>query len=86
MTVYPNPLKDKTLNVSMENVAIGKYSVSIYNVLGEKMIEQTIVYEEGSASFALTINKKLVAGIYTVAIREATSNKVVGKTTLLVQP
>lgn len=86
VTVYPNPLKDKTLNVSMENVAIGKYSVSIYNVLGEKMIEQTIVYEEGSASFALTINKKLVAGIYTVAIREATSNKVVGKTTLLVQP
>ena len=86
VTVYPNPLNGKSFNVSMENLATGKYAVSIYNVLGEKMIEQTIVHEEGSASCSLTINKKLVAGIYTVAIREATSNKVVGKTTLLVQP
>ena len=85
-TIYPNPLKGKTLNVSMENLAIGKYAVSIYNVLGEKMIDQTFVHEGGSASFALTINKKLLAGVYTVAIRDVASNKVVGKTMLSVLP
>jgi hypothetical protein len=85
-TIYPNPLTGKTLNVSMGNLAVGKYVISIYNVLGEKVNEQTISHGGGSASHAITIDNMLAAGVYEVAIREAASNQVVYQGKLSVQP
>ena len=85
-TVYPNPLKGKILNVSMDNVASGKYTVSIYNALGVKVSEQTISHTGGSATHALTINNTLAAGAYNVSIREANSKQLVHQSTLSVQP
>ena len=85
-TIYPNPLVGKTLNVSLSNVASGKYVVSIYNVLGQKVNEQTISHNGGSVTHALTINSTLAKGIYSVTIREAASNQIVHQTSLSVQP
>ena len=86
ITVYPNPLVGKTLNVQVANVAAGKYVVSIYNVLGEKVVEQAISHNGGSTTHALTINNTLARGIYSVTIREASSNQIVHQTSLSVQP
>ena len=86
ITVYPNPLVGKTLNVSLSNVATGKYVVSIYNVLGEKVAEQSIAHSGGSATHAITINNTLARGIYSVTIREASSNQIVHQTSISVQP
>ena len=85
-TVYPNPLVGKTLNVSLGNVAAGKYVVSIYNVLGEKVNEQTISHSGGSATHAITINNTLAGGVYSLVIREAGSNQIVHQSNLSVQP
>ena len=86
ITVYPNPLVGKTLNVQVTNVAAGKYVVSIYNVLGEKVAEQSIAHSGGSATHALTINKTLAGGVYSVVIRAEGSNQIVHQTSLSVQP
>jgi hypothetical protein len=83
-TIYPNPLTGKTLNVAMSNVAAGKYVVSIYNILGEKVNEQTISHEGGSASHAITIDNTLAAGVYSVAIREEGSRQLVYQTSLII--
>ena len=85
-TVYPNPLVGKTLNVSLGNVAAGKYVVSIYNVLGEKVNEQTISHSGGSATHAITINNTLAGGVYSLVIREASSNQIVHQASISVQP
>gem|GEM_PF-543458 len=84
-TVYPNPLVGKTLNIEVVNVASGKFVVSIYNVLGEKVAEQAISHSGGTATHAITINKNLAAGIYSVTIREAGSNQIVYQTSLSVR-
>jgi len=84
--LYPNPLTGKTLNVSLSNVVAGKYVVSIYNVLGQKVNEQTITHAGGNATHALTINNTLAKGIYSVTIREAASNQIVHQTSLSFQP
>ena len=86
ITIYPNPLVGKTLNVQVTNVAAGKYVVSIYNVLGEKVAEQSIAHSGGSATHAITINNTLARGIYSVTIREASSNQIVHQTSISVQP
>ena len=86
ITVYPNPLVGKTLNVSLSNVNAGKYVVSIYNVLGQKVAEQAIIHNGGSASHAITVNNTLAAGTYKVVIHAEGSNQIVHQTSLSVQP
>ena len=85
-TIYPNPLKGKTLNVSMDNLVAGKYTVSIINVLGVKVSEQTINHFGGSATHAITISNTLAAGTYSVTISEVGSKQLVHQSTLSVQP
>ncbi len=82
---YPNPLTGRTLNVQLSNVAAGKYVVSIYNVLGQKVNEQSINHLGGSATHALTINKILAAGAYSIAIREVERGQLIYQTSLSVQ-
>jgi hypothetical protein len=86
ITLYPNPMKGKVLNLSMDNVAAGKYVVSIYNILGEKVNEQTISHAGGSASHAITINNTLAGGVYSVVVRDAASSQAVYQGKLSVQP
>ena len=86
ISLYPNPLKGKTLNVALDNVVAGKYTVSIYNALGQKVNEQTITHTGGSATHALTIGNTLAAGVYNVAISEAGSKQLVHQSTLSIQP
>ena len=86
ISLYPNPLKGKTLNVALDNVVAGKYTVSIYNALGQKVNEQTISHTGGSATHAISINNALAAGVYNVAISEAGSKQLVHQSTLSVQP
>jgi len=85
-SIYPNPLKGNTLNVSLDNVIAGKYVVSISNLLGQKVLTQTISHNGGSASHALTVNATMAAGVYNVTISEAGSKQVVSQTKLSVQP
>ena len=85
ISLYPNPLKgSKTLNVSMDNVVAGKYVVSITNVLGQKVSEQTISHEGGSATHAISIHNTLAAGAYSVTISEAASKQVVHQNSLII--
>ena len=86
ISLYPNPLKGKILNVALDNVVAGKYTVSIYNALGQKVNEQTISHTGGSATHAISISNTLAAGVYNVAIREAGSNQLVHQSSISVQP
>ncbi len=85
ITVYPNPLKGKTLNISMDNVATGQYFVIISNVLGQRIVEQPINHSGHSATSTLTINTILAAGVYSVSIIDAKSKQLVNRTSLSVQ-
>jgi hypothetical protein len=82
-TIYPNPLIGKTLNVSLANAEAGKYIVSIYDVLGKKLSEQSISHPGGSATHALSIYNTLARGTYSVVIREEASGQIVYQTSLI---
>jgi hypothetical protein len=52
----------------MNNVVAGKYTVVIYNALGQKVVNQVVSHEGGIANHAINIGTQLSAGIYTVSI------------------
>jgi hypothetical protein len=83
-TVYPNPLVGKTLNVSLSNVSAGKYTVTITNVLGQRVHEEAVSHQGGSASHAITVRNTLAAGTYSVTIRETASGTIVHQSNLSV--
>ena len=74
------------MNVELANVVAGKYTVSIYNALGQRVGEQTISHTGGSATHAISIDNSLAAGVYRVTISEANSKQVVNQSNLSVQP
>ena len=75
-TVYPNPLVGKTLNVSFGNVAAGKYTVTINNVLGQKVQEVAISHASGNGSHAISVNSSMAAGTYNLTVRAANGQTV----------
>ena len=84
ISLYPNPLKDRVLNVSFSNIAAGKYEISIYNSLGEKVNEQLFSHIGGTSSHVLTIGNLLASGIYNVVISNKGSGLVVCRKRLVV--
>ena len=84
-TIYPNPLTGKTLNVQLGNVVAGKYVVSIYNSLGQKVVESAITHAGGNGTHAVNIEGTVAAGVYNVIIRELNSKEQVFQSSLSVQ-
>ena len=70
--------------MSLGNVVAGKYTVSIYNTLGQKVHEEAISHEGGSATHAINVTNTLAAGNYSVTIREADSKQIVHQATVSV--
>jgi lantibiotic modifying enzyme len=68
ISFYPNPLKGKVLTLQMNNVAAGKYTVVIYNALGQKVVNQAIVHEGLITKHSINIGTQLSAGIYNISI------------------
>jgi len=83
--LYPNPLVGKVLNVQLTNIPAGKYDISIYNALGQKVNEQSITHSGGTGSYGLTINTNLTSGTYLVYISDAVSKAMVYQGKLMVR-
>lgn len=62
-----NPVKNNILVLQMENVDKGNYALSIYNNLGQQMINKTIVHQGGSATQTFSLGT-VSAGTYQLSI------------------
>jgi hypothetical protein len=83
-TIFPNPLKGNNLNVSLANVARGKYSVVIFNGLGQKVSEQTIAHSGGNGTYSLSVAISLAVANYRVAVTSLPSGRLMYNTDLSV--
>ncbi|MFP5039898.1 T9SS type A sorting domain-containing protein [Parasediminibacterium sp. JCM 36343] len=84
-SLYPNPVINSKLNVKLENVNAGKYTVSMYNSLGQKVHEEMVSHSGGTAAHSLSITEKLANGVYNVTISSVSSKQVVYNTSVTVQ-
>jgi len=69
ISLYPNPVTDKTFTVQTQDIAAGKYTVVLVNNLGQEVFSKAINHIAGSTSETITMNKVLSSGLYTLAIR-----------------
>ena len=64
VTVFPNPVINKTLNLQIDGMTEGQYTVNIYNINGQKVSSTPINMTNSSLSQTLTLPNSTKAGIY----------------------
>lgn len=80
ITISPNPVTGNVINLHFSNIEKGKYTVKIYNNLGQKIYTNTIQHAASSAIYILRSESQIPKGIYKVSIDK--ENKIVTKTLL----
>jgi hypothetical protein len=60
MTIYPNPVQNRMINIQLDNLPKGKYQFLVHNDLGQQVFSTSFVHAGGSLnhSFVLTLNTK----------------------------
>ena len=65
INVYPNPVVNKVLNLSSNNLPAGKYSLQLINNSGQVVLNRTLsVQENASSIFSISLPESLATGMY----------------------
>ena len=64
VSVYPNPVRSETINLQLNNVDKGKYTLILTNQLGQRIYSQVIDHQGGSANQTINAGSLFVKGIY----------------------
>ncbi len=68
LSVYPNPVKNKTLNVQLNSLHKGKTSITIYNSIGQTVVNQSFNFDGGSLIKTVALPANCMKGIYTIVV------------------
>lgn len=68
VTVYPNPVKGEQLNIQLNGLSKGTYSVRLYNNLGQEVYGGNLQVTQTAMSQTLNIAALKVTGVYTLRI------------------
>ena len=68
ISIYPNPVVGKTMNVQLSNLSAGNYEVVLYNANGQQTILQSLQHAGGSITTTLNMPANISPGIYKLVI------------------
>ncbi len=75
VSVYPNPVTEAVINMNFSNMAAGKYTVKLYNGIGQVILAKQIVHAVGNAFYSIQTDKKIAKGVYQLEISGAGGDK-----------
>ena len=81
ISIYPNPVHNKTIQLQLNNIDEGSYSLMVYDINGKYFYKSNFQYAGGSSSETINLNKTS-SGIYYVELKNANHNY---HTTLVLQ-
>lgn len=68
ITIYPNPVKDKTINIHYSDLQTGKYNVQLINQTGQIIYNSQIIINEKEGLKAIKPGKKIPSGVYQIML------------------
>ncbi len=68
VSVYPNPVKNKTANLIFSGIAAGSYQVSVYSNDGRVMYQKSINHNGLNGSYNINLPQNLPAGTYNLKV------------------
>ena len=76
ISVFPNPVVDKKLNIQLDGFELGKYAVNVYSISGQSVLSTTINMENSSLAQTIALPNSIKAGIYQLELSNG-ANRVV---------
>jgi hypothetical protein len=64
ITVFPNPVTDKTIILQLNNLHEGTFTIELYNAIGQKVYKNHIVYSGGSLTETIKLTENIAEGLY----------------------
>ncbi len=64
ITISPNPVRGNVITLQLRDIEKGKYSIAIFNNIGQKVYTGTMNYSGLSATNIILLNKSIPKGIY----------------------
>jgi hypothetical protein len=64
ITVYPNPVTDKTIILQLNNLHRGIFKIELYNSIGQAVYKNNIVYSGGSLTETIKLPESIAEGLY----------------------
>ena len=68
INVYPNPVQGNSINLQLNNLPRGNYTIVLTNNIGQQLFRKPINHNGGSAIQAIELNNKLSIGTYQLEI------------------
>lgn len=68
ISIFPNPVKGKLVNVQLSNMEMGKASIQVYNAFGQLITTQSFVYDGSTLLKSILLPTNAVKGIYTIVV------------------
>jgi hypothetical protein len=68
VSIYPNPVQGGIVNLQLNNLAKGRYNISVLNDLGQQIYVKFISHTGGVASYKLPLGKGVAQGIYQLRV------------------
>lgn len=71
--IYSNPVKNKQVNLQMNNQAIGIYKLAVTNNSGQLMYTGTVQNNGNNSRFVIQLNNETATGLYNLQITSPTN-------------
>lgn len=68
ITIFPNPVTGKHLNVNIVDEPRGRYTISLNNSFGLKLVSKTVQHNGGKQTEQLLLNQTMKKGVYHLQI------------------
>jgi hypothetical protein len=68
ISIYPNPIKNKTLNIYFNQNKTNQYSIEILDMLGHKIQKTNINTSSTKANYSIQLNPSIQAGNYQIIV------------------
>jgi len=69
ITVYPNPIKDRRMSITTENLAKGDYDIQIVGLDGKLVHTSSIKHLGGTATYTVNLTNTVASGMYQLVIK-----------------
>lgn len=66
--VYPNPVKERTLTLQLNNLPKGKYRMEMRNAQGQLVLQDEINHTGGSATQTANLPQMIIRGLYVLRL------------------
>ncbi|QEC66084.1 T9SS type A sorting domain-containing protein [Panacibacter ginsenosidivorans] len=69
ISVIPNPVQNKSINLQLNNIPAGIYILILYNTAGQRIYAGNIVHAGGSSSQGITLSSQIKTGTYILQLQ-----------------